>query len=74
MLRLWLVNNDESKQATPEDQASVQLLLAKTYFESGRYDIARSEYTTVLNQFPDTGSSRCAVRNCPVLHGAKSIR
>ena len=69
MLRLWLVNNDESKQATPEDQASVQLLLAKTYFESGRYDIARSEYTTVLNQFPDTEAAvdaRFGIAQCYV--------
>ena len=54
MLRLWLVHNNEAKQATPEDQAAVQLLLGKTYFESGRYDVARSEYTTVLNQFPES--------------------
>ena len=54
MLRLWLVHGSESQQAIPEDQAAVQLLLAETYFESGRYDIARSEYTTVLNQFSDS--------------------
>ncbi|MDD9865062.1 MAG: tetratricopeptide repeat protein, partial [Verrucomicrobiales bacterium] len=69
MLRLWLVHNNESQQATPEDQAAVQLLLAKTYFESGRYDIARSEYTTVLNQFPDTEAAtdaRFGVAQCYV--------
>ena len=67
MLRLWLVNNDESKQATPEDQASAQLRCRLT--ESGRYDIARSEYTTVLNQFPDTEAAvdaRFGIAQCYV--------
>ncbi|MDP7048559.1 MAG: tetratricopeptide repeat protein [Verrucomicrobiota bacterium] len=69
MLRLWLVHNTEDKQATPEDQAAVQLLLAKTYFESGRYDVARGEYTTVLNQHPDTAAAtdaRFGIAQCYV--------
>ena len=69
MLRLWLVHNTENKQATPEDQAAVQLLLAKTYFQSGRYDVARGEYTTVLNQHPDTAAAtdaRFGIAQCYV--------
>ena len=69
MLRLWLVHNSESKQSTPEDQVAVQLLLAKTYFESGRYDIARSEYTTALNKFPDSPAAtdaRFGIAQCYV--------
>jgi len=69
MLRLWLVHNTASKQATPEDQATVQLLLARNYFESGRYDIARGEYTTVLNQYPETQAAtdaRFGIAQCYV--------
>ncbi|MEE2947231.1 MAG: tetratricopeptide repeat protein [Verrucomicrobiota bacterium] len=69
MLRLWLVHNTASKQATPEDQAAVQLLLARNYFESGRYDIARAEYTTVLNQYPETQAAtdaRFGIAQCYV--------
>ncbi len=69
MLRLWLVHNTASKQATPEDQAAVQLLLARNYFESGRYDIARGEYTTVLNQYPETQAAtdaRFGIAQCYV--------
>ena len=69
MLRLWLVHNNESNQSASDDQSAVQLLLAKTYFESGRYDVARSEYTTVLNQFPASQSAtdaRFGIAQCYV--------
>ena len=69
MLRLWLVHNAESSQVTPKEKSAVQLLLARAYFESGRYDIARGEYTTVLNEYPEAEaaiSARFGMAQCYV--------
>lgn len=54
VLRTWLVKNSESMQVDEADKARVQLLLAKNYFRAKRFDIARSEFTTVINRYPDT--------------------
>jgi tetratricopeptide (TPR) repeat protein len=53
-LREWLVRNGESKQFDDAMKAQVQLLLAKSYFKAQRYDVARAEFTTVINRFPKT--------------------
>lgn len=54
LLRGWLVKHGESDQVAVRDKARVQLLLAKNYLASQRYDVARSEYTTLINLYPDT--------------------
>ena len=53
-LREWLVRNSESKQFDDALKAQVQLLLAQGYFKAQRYDVARAEFTTLVNRFPDT--------------------
>lgn len=57
ILRGWLVKNSESKQLDDATKAKVQLLLAKNFFKAQRYDVARSEYTTVVNRYPNTPQS-----------------
>lgn len=54
ILRGWLVKFSEAKDLDDAVKARVQLLLAKNYYQAQRYDIARSEYTTVKNRYPDT--------------------
>ena len=54
ILRGWLVKNSEVIEIEPAVKAAVQLLLAKTYFKAQRYDVARSEFTTVINRYPKT--------------------
>ena len=57
LLRAWLVKNSESKEYDAETKAKVQLLLAKSYVKAQRYDVARSEYQTVLNRYADTSEA-----------------
>ena len=54
LLRGWIVKNAESKQVDDANKARVQLLLAKNFFKAQRYDVARNEYTTVVNRYPNT--------------------
>lgn len=54
VLRGWLVKNSENPQFDPSMKASVQLLLARNFDRARRYDVARSEYATILNRYPDT--------------------
>ncbi|MCE9603630.1 MAG: tetratricopeptide repeat protein [Planctomycetia bacterium] len=54
ILRGWLIKNGESKDIDDPTKASVQLLLAKNFFKSQRYDVARSEFSTVVNRWPST--------------------
>ena len=54
ILRGWLVKNSESKTFEVAEKASVQLLLGRNYFRWSRFDVARSEFMTVKNSFPDT--------------------
>jgi tetratricopeptide (TPR) repeat protein len=53
LLRGWIIKNAESDQVASRDKARVQLLLAKNYLTSQSYDVARSEYTTLINLYPD---------------------
>ncbi len=54
VLRGWLVAHSESKQVDEESKAEIQLLLATNYFKAKRYDVARSEYTSTINRYPDS--------------------
>ncbi|HVC96761.1 MAG TPA: tetratricopeptide repeat protein [Pirellulales bacterium] len=54
ILRGWLVKNSEVKEIDDSNKAAIQLLLAKNYFKAQRFDVARNEYTTVLNRWPMT--------------------
>lgn len=53
-LTAWLVKYSEAKEIEDATKASVQLLLARNFFKSQRFDVARSEFTTVLNRYPAT--------------------
>ncbi|MCA9175308.1 MAG: tetratricopeptide repeat protein [Planctomycetales bacterium] len=52
IVRSWLIKHSESKQIEDSQKARFQLLLAKNYFSSQRFDVARSEFTTVINRYP----------------------
>ena len=74
MLRLWLVNNDESKQATPEISFG-SVAAGQDILRVGavRHCAERIHHgAEPVSGYG--GSRRCAVRNCPVLCGAKSVR
>jgi TolA-binding protein len=57
LVRTWIVNNSESAEVGIDAKATMQLLLARNYFKARRFDIARSEFTTVVNRYPDTSQS-----------------
>lgn len=54
VLRGWLVDHSESKQVDENSKAEIQLLLATNYFKAKRYDVARTEYTSTINRYPDS--------------------
>jgi len=54
ILRGWLVKYGEVKEFDTSISAEVQLLLAKNFFQAKRFDVARSEYETVMNRYPET--------------------
>ncbi|MDA0832651.1 MAG: tetratricopeptide repeat protein [Planctomycetota bacterium] len=54
ILRGWLVKYGEAKEFDTSITAEVQLLLAKNFFQAKRFDVARSEYSTVMNRYPET--------------------
>lgn len=54
ILRGWLIKFSESKEVEEPTKASLQLLLARTYFKGQRYDVARAEYQTLINRYPST--------------------
>ncbi len=56
-LRSWVIKHDMSTTFDVQTKASVQLLLAKNFQNAQRYDVARSEYTTVINRYPNTAYS-----------------
>ncbi len=51
-LRAWLIKNADIKEVDDVEKARVQLLLGRNYFKSKRYDLARAEFTTLLNKYP----------------------
>ncbi|MGZ0164493.1 MAG: tetratricopeptide repeat protein, partial [Planctomycetales bacterium] len=54
IVRSWIIKNSESKTVGEDLKAQMQFLLAKNYYGSKRYDVARSEYQTVINRYADT--------------------
>ena len=54
ILRGWIVRHSEAKHIEPAIKAQVQLMLARNFFKSRRYDLARTEFTTVINRYPET--------------------
>ena len=57
ILRNWLVKFSEAKDLDDSVKAGVQLLLAKNYYRGQRYDVARAEFTSVMNRFPSTAEA-----------------
>jgi TolA-binding protein len=53
-LRGWLIAFSESMQVEDTVKARMQLLLARNFYKAQRYDIARSEFTTVVNRYAKT--------------------
>ena len=53
ILRGWLIKFGAAENIDKRDKARIQLLLAKNYQKAGQYDIARAEFTTVLNAYKD---------------------
>lgn len=56
-LRGWLVAFSEGMLQDDVTKARIQLLLAKNFFKAQRYDVARAEYNTVVNRYPNTPQS-----------------
>ena len=54
IVRSWIIKNSESKTIEEDLKAQMQFLLAKNYFGNKRYDVARSEYQTVINRYANT--------------------
>jgi TolA-binding protein len=54
ILRNWLVKNSEVPEIDESTKAKVQLMLAKSYVKAQRFDVARGEYTTVINRYGKT--------------------
>lgn len=54
ILRGWLIAFSESMQVEDTTKARMQLALARNFFKAQRYDIARSEFTTVVNRYAKT--------------------
>jgi TolA-binding protein len=57
VLRSWLVQFSEGMQHDDVTKARMQLLLAKNFFKAQRYDVARAEYNTVVNRYPNSASA-----------------
>ncbi len=54
ILTSWLIKFAEAKEIDDTIKASVRLLLAKNFYKGQRYDVARSEFTTIINLYPGT--------------------
>lgn len=57
ILRKWMIKFSENKDVPDKDKARIQWLLARNYDLAGRWEAARSEYTTVVNRYPATEGS-----------------
>lgn len=57
VLRGWLVAFSESMQQENVVKARMQLLLARNFFKARRFDVARAEFTTVVNRYAGTPQS-----------------
>lgn len=54
ILRGWLIRNSESSTVEEQTKAQIQFLLARNFYGAKRYDVARSEYQTVINRYAGT--------------------
>ncbi len=57
ILRSWMIRHSEDPKIEQVNKAKIGFLLAKSYHRSGRYEVARSEYTSVVNRFPKTNAA-----------------
>ncbi|YCM44547.1 tetratricopeptide repeat protein [Verrucomicrobiaceae bacterium 227] len=53
ILRGWIVKFNESDKVDVRDKSRIQLLLARNYQRARQFDIARAEFTTVLNIYKE---------------------
>jgi len=54
ILNRWITANEDSTVVPAEEKAKTQFQLADFYFKTMRYDLARSECTSLINRFPGT--------------------
>ena len=57
ILRRWVIANENSTAVPIEEKAKTQLALADFYFKTLRYDLSRSECTSLINRFPTTSEA-----------------
>ncbi len=57
ILRSWFVKFSDSPNVEDGVKARVQLLLGKNYFGAKRYEVARAEFTSIINRFGKTGEA-----------------
>lgn len=57
ILRRWNIANENSTAVPEDEKAKTQLQLANLYFKTLRYDLARSEATSLMNRFPNTAEA-----------------
>ncbi|MGB0645386.1 MAG: tetratricopeptide repeat protein, partial [Akkermansiaceae bacterium] len=53
ILRGWMLKFSESEKVDIRDKSQIQLLLARNYQRARQYDIARAEFTTILNLYKE---------------------
>ncbi len=53
ILRGWLMKSGEAENVDIRDKSRIQLMLARNYQRALQFDIARAEFTTVLNIYKD---------------------
>ena len=57
ILTRWIIANENSTTVPAEEKAKTQFQLADFYFKTMRYDLARSECTSLINRFPGTAEA-----------------
>lgn len=57
ILRRWIIANENSTVVPADEKAKTQLQLADFYFKTLRYDLSRSECTSLINKFPNTAEA-----------------
>jgi TolA-binding protein len=57
ILRRWIIANENSTVVPADEKAKTQLQLADFYFKTLRYDLSRSECTSLINRFPNTAEA-----------------
>ncbi len=57
VLRRWIIANENSTAVPADEKAKTQLQLADFYFKTMRYDLSRSECTSLMDRFPNTAEA-----------------